>query len=227
MTCRPPRLKEKRAVTCWFVPTQCDAIRPLDVCRHQNLSVHSVHTRFLYLGWLSPVRPVQKPVRPTQSWVKADHQWEIRRVSSNTKMSRPLTQTADPPQYRPVLWGPCWTELSAWYHWNWPQILFWLRDQTSTSSCRSSPQRFPLESARCQWLSYGCQCLHACPEECWVEKSSASDRHVENLSIYTVFQMLLGLPVYYPFSLRPLYLIKFKTIAGRKTYCFNRPEEKI
>lgn len=49
------------------VPTQGDSIRPLDVRRHQNLSVHSIHTRFLNLGRLAPVRPVEKPTPHTHT----------------------------------------------------------------------------------------------------------------------------------------------------------------
>lgn len=42
--------------------TKGDSIGPLDVFRHQNLSVHSVHSSLLDFGLTSPVWPVHKPV---------------------------------------------------------------------------------------------------------------------------------------------------------------------
>lgn len=40
--------------------TQCDAVRPLDVFRHQRVDVHAVQAPFLDLGGGAPVRPVHK-----------------------------------------------------------------------------------------------------------------------------------------------------------------------
>lgn len=60
-------------------PTKSDSIRPLDIGCHQNLSVHSIHTRLLNLCRFTPVRPVQKPTRQTftQGLMKVCHHLEI------------------------------------------------------------------------------------------------------------------------------------------------------
>lgn len=55
-------------------PTQRDSIRPLDVWCNQNLSVHSIHTRLLNLGRLTPVGPVEETTGRTRiTWKPAEH----------------------------------------------------------------------------------------------------------------------------------------------------------
>lgn len=49
---------------------------------------------------------------------------DTRVLSYILKTNLPPTQTMDPQQWRLVLWGLCWTELSVWFHWSWPQKWF-------------------------------------------------------------------------------------------------------
>lgn len=87
----------KQFCVCVCVPTQSDSIRPLDVRRHQNLSVHSVHTRFLDLGRFAPVRPVQKPTGPTHTFL---HKYTLSTGGTRFSSSFLKTQPSHSPRQR-------------------------------------------------------------------------------------------------------------------------------
>lgn len=56
--------------SCTVFLTQSDSIWPLDMFRHQNLSIHSVHSSLFNLGLIPPVGPVHKPAETCEEKLK-------------------------------------------------------------------------------------------------------------------------------------------------------------
>lgn len=88
------------------LPTQGDSIRPLDVRCHQNLSVHSVHTRLLNFGWLAPVRPVQKTTGQTTTQIQ-NRSVNVSVIGDKGFHPKLKTQAFHPPRQR-IHSDGCW-----------------------------------------------------------------------------------------------------------------------